>query len=529
MEHFTVTFKPEGGVISIHARATLLEAASQAGIVLNTICGGEGICRKCVVIVEPEGQEVLACQWRIHSDVTVTIPFESRFFEQKILTAEYTRFKVRPDIYKRYVTDTSAEVILGVAVDVGTTTVVAKLIDMVGGSAIAIAAGVNPQIRYGDDVVSRISYAQTDAKLTELREAIIGCVNKLTEELCEQASVEPQQIYEMCIVGNTTMNHIFLGLPIRQLGQAPYEAFSLEAHDMRPDESGLRINERANIHTVENIAGFVGGDTTAVALAVDIDSSHEMTLAIDIGTNGEVVLGTSEKLYAASCAAGPALEGARISRGSRAMAGAIEAVVVNEIDIDLDVIGGVAARSICGSGLIDAVAVLLDLGIIDSSGRFVKRQELQGRLSAAILSRMTQRQGQPAFVLARADEGEEQDVVLTQRDIRQMQLAKAAIRAGIRLLQKKIGIADSDIKQIYLAGAFGNYIRKESALRIGLLPDVPHERIAFVGNAAGAGAEMILISSQARKLANKLARKINYIEIAHEPDFTTVYTDSMLF
>jgi len=529
MEHFKVRFEPEGREISIHAGATILEAAGQAGIVLNTVCGGEGICGKCAVIVEPGGQEVLSCQWRIQSDVTVIIPTRSRFFEQKIMTAEHTLFKVRPDIYKRYTKTAGQEKILGMAVDVGTTTVVAKLVEMTNGQAIATEAAVNPQIRYGDDVISRITYGQSPAKLDEMHQTIIGCVNQLTEQLCARASAKPEQIYEMCVVGNTTMNHIFLRLPIAQLGQAPYHAFSLEAHDVRPDELGLRINAAANVHTVENIAGFVGADTTAVALAVDIDAAQEPALAVDIGTNGELVLGTSNQLCAASCAAGPAFEGARISHGSRAVAGAIEAVVVNSGDIDVDVIGGISPHSICGSGLIDAVAVLLELGVIDKSGRFARREELKSPLPAAILARMVEQERQPAFVLARSRDGDGQDVVLTQKDIRQVQLAKAAIRAGIRLLQKKCGVPDDDIKHIYLAGAFGNYIRKESALRIGLLPDVPHQRIIFVGNAAGAGAEMVLISSQARELAHKLARKINYVEIAHEREFTTVYTDSMLF
>ena len=341
----------------------------------------------------------------------------------------------------------------------------------------------------------------------------------------------------MCVVGNTTMNHIFLKLPVVQLGQAPYKAFSLDAKDLSPQKLALQINPAGNIHTVENIAGFVGSDTTAVALAVDIDSADEMTLAVDIGTNGEIVLGTADKLYAASCAAGPAFEGARISCGSRAMEGAIQAVVINEADLDLDVIGNRPPYSICGSGLIDAVAVLLDLGIIDTTGRFVEPEKLPANLPPAIRSRIVKHNNQPAFVLAerRATpapsgvEGSDERLLLTQQDIRQVQLAKAAIRAGIKLLQKKIGLEDDDIKQVLLAGAFGNYIRRESALRIGLLPNVPLERIHFIGNAAASGAEMILVSRQCRTQAKKLARKIQYLEIAHEEKFESVFTDSMSF
>jgi uncharacterized 2Fe-2S/4Fe-4S cluster protein (DUF4445 family) len=288
----------------------------------------------------------------------------------------------------------------------------------------------------------------------------------------------------------------------------------------------ITMNPVGNIHTVENIAGFVGSDTTAVALAVDIDSAEEMTLVVDIGTNGEIVLGTKDKLYAASCAAGPALEGARIACGSRAAEGAIEAVIINEDDIDLDVIGNCQARSICGSGLIDAVAVMLDIGIIDSTGRFVEPSKNGGKVSPAILSRIIEQDGEPAFILF---EDDDHKVFLKQKDIRETQLAKAAIRAGIKLLQRKIGIKDKDIKHVLLAGAFGNYIRRESALRIGLLPDVPLERIVFIGNAASTGARMALVSQHYRDKSRELAKKIEYIEIAHELGFQDAFADSIIF
>ncbi|MHC4155389.1 MAG: ASKHA domain-containing protein [Planctomycetota bacterium] len=530
MKHYNVTFEPDGLRISIHAGASLLEAAGRAGIILDSVCGGKGSCTKCLVKVGPEGREVLACQCRVESDLTVAIPTSSRLFEQKILTEGIeARREIGRDIYKKYIKGVSAPAVFGLAVDVGTSTVAAKLIDMVSGKLIGTVSAGNPQVRFGDDVVSRISYAESDQKLAELHKIIIDCINGLIGRLCECAGIDADQIYEACIVGNTTMNHILLKLPVAQLGQAPYEAYSLDAHDCAPGELGLRMNASGNVHTVENIAGFVGSDTTAVALATEIDSAEVVTLAVDIGTNGELVLAAGGTLYAASCAAGPAFEGARIGCGSRAVEGAIEGVVENDGDIDLDVIAGGAARSICGSGLIDAVAVMLDLGIIDGTGRFVEREKLEGRPPAAILSRVIEQQGQPAFVLARAEEGGGQEVFLTQRDIRQVQLAKGAIRAGITLLERKVGLADSDIERILLAGAFGNYIRRESALRIGLLPGVAAERIYFVGNAACSGAEMALVSSGCRAEAGELARRIQYVEIAHEKDFGDAFAQSMAF
>lgn len=601
MRHFKVTFQPDGKQISIHEGATLLEAAGQAGIILNAACGGQGICEKCQVYLEPGAQQVLACQHHIQNDLTVNIPATSRFFEQKILQYGIpAQIKIHPTVCKKYLkiaspdphqalaalnetspdelyeitptataqlkqfdTRTLAQGItavchldfdtynsdarqhkymvvgieqgdttdkmFGLAVDIGTTTVVAKLISLADGQCHTTQADLNPQIKYGDDVISRISYAQTDEKLDELQKAVIDCLNDLITRLCRLAAAEPKHIYEVCIVGNTTMNHIFLKLPLAQLGQAPYHAFSLDAHDRAADELGMQISPAANVHTVENIAGFVGSDTLAVALAVDINSADKTTLVIDIGTNGELILGTKDKLYAASCAAGPAFEGARITQGSRAVEGAIEAVVINENDIDLDVIGNCPPRSICGSGLIDAVAVMLDLGIIDATGRFRTSDELRSHLAPLILARLIMHDDQPAFCLADSTKTSETKIVLSQKDIRHIQLAKAAIRAGTMLLQKKFGLEDNDIEQVLLAGAFGNYIRRQSALRIGLLPQVPLERIRFVGNAASSGAQMILLSRQSRMLAAKLARKIEYVEIAHEKDFSEVFTDSMFF
>jgi len=530
MDHFTITFKPDGKHISIHSGATLIEAAGLAGIILNTVCGERGTCGKCRVILEPDAREVLACQYRIESDLTVTVPTSSRFFAQRILADGIEAAQMfQPDIVEDYVSTDPAREIFGLAIDIGTTTVVARLIDMRDGTCLATEAALNPQTRFGDDVVSRIAYAQTDEKLAELRDAILDGINTLIEKLCRKAAIETDGIYEVCAVGNTTMSHIFLQFPITQLGQAPYQAYSLDAHDQTGGDVGLHMNPAGRIHTVENIAGFVGADTTAVALAADMGSAEEMTLIVDIGTNGEIVLGTQDELYAASCAAGPALEGARITCGSRAAEGAIEAVVINKDDIDLDIIGNTPPRSICGSGLIDAVAVMLELGIIDRTGRFAEPAKLKKELPPAIFSRMVEEDGQWSFVLAPPANAGERPVFLNQQDIRQMQLAKGAIRAGIQLLQRRIGLEDAGIERILLAGAFGNYIRPESALRIGLLPVVGVERIHSIGNAAASGAQMILLSRRYRQQAGELARKIEYIEIAHEPDFQMVFAESMWF
>jgi len=528
MKHFKIRFEPAGSEVYIHAGATILEAASQAGIVLNTVCGGKGICGKCKVILQPSGSQVQACQHTIQSNLTVTVPATSSFYRQKILAAGIDiQQKFKAGITAE--TRTAAEAGFGVAVDIGTTTVVAKLVDMSSGRTLATEAAPNPQSRYGDDVISRISYAQTEDKYQQLHASIIKCVNRLIEKLCQNTSIKPEQIFHTCIVGNTTMNHLFLRFPVTGLGQAPYNAYNLKARDVSAQELGLNINSEANVHSAANIAGFVGSDITAAALASGIDSENEMTLLADIGTNGEIVLGSKEKLYAASCAAGPAFEGGRISCGSRAVEGAIEAVVFDDrLDIDFDVIGGTDARSICGSGLIDAVALMVELGVVDQSGKLIQPTSLRQSVFAELLSRIIEFEHQPAFVLV-DDKQNRRKVILTQADIRQTQLAKSAVRTGIKLLQQKLSIRDDDIEKLLLAGAFGNYIRPDSAVRIGLLPDVGTERIHFIGNAAASGAQLMLLSTNARKQAAELAEKIEYVEIATEPNFTEIFAEQMAF
>jgi uncharacterized 2Fe-2S/4Fe-4S cluster protein (DUF4445 family) len=527
MKHFRVVFLPDDKEVLIHQGATLLEAAGRAGIFLMTPCGGKGTCRKCAVQLCPSGRPLLACQYLVYSDLTVQVPLESRFYEHRILAhGSPARTEVQPTVYRRYTPMADGGPILGVAIDIGTTTVVSKLLDLVTGRCLATRAVLNPQTRFGDDVISRIHYAQTEAHLAELYQVIVDCINELIGELCRQVGVEAAQIYEASVVGNTTMNHIFLQLPVEQLGRAPYRAWSVDAHDVPPERAGIAIHPRGNVHCAENIAGFVGADTTAVALAVDLDCSEDRVLVVDIGTNGEIVLGTRDRLYAASCAAGPALEGARIRYGSRAVDGAIEAVVFNG-DIVLDTIGGFPPRSICGSGLIDAVAVLADLGVVDATGRFADRRAAGENLPDPIVTRILEHEGQPAFCLAWNDRTMQPALLLTQKDIREAQLAKAAIRAGIRLLLNRLEITDLDIDRILLAGAFGNYVRPGSAVRIGLLPNVPLDRIQSVGNAAATGAEMLLISEACRERAARLARRIQYVEIAHETDFADTFADAM--
>ena len=599
MRHFRVSFEPDNTVVEIHGGATLLEAASKAGIILNTLCGGKGTCGKCAVVLTDTKRKVLACQFKVESDLTVTIPETSRFYKQQILLHGVERqIHINPCIRKHFLrldslepesvkaklkcacTDHCCEIddallsrlandvdlsssnagvtfvshlsvirknpshcyrvvayekgdtaskIFGVAIDVGTTTVVAKLIDMIDGKTVATKAMDNPQAIFGADVISRISFGSSQGGLEQMQRAIINGVNQLIEQLCNETAIDANYIYELCIAGNTTMNHIFLGFPVEQLGQMPFSAHSTDSHDIPAVKLGIKVNPAANVYAIANIAGFLGADTTAVALAVGMDKTDKITLVIDIGTNGELILGTKDKMYAASCAAGPAFEGARIRQGSRAIDGSIQSVIINHEDIDIDVIGGGVANSICGSGLIDAMAVLVELGVVDSTGRFVEPEKLRAKLPAKMLKRIVQIDGQWVFVLADNSKKNTDSVYFTQRDVRETQLAKAAMRVGIVLLQKEMGITDSQIDQILLAGAFGNYINRESAKKIGLIPDLDLAKVHFVGNAASTGAVMTLLSVQCRKLADDLAGKMHHIELAESPDFSMAYAECMMF
>jgi uncharacterized 2Fe-2S/4Fe-4S cluster protein (DUF4445 family) len=582
MEHFRVQFLPEGREVLIHAGATLLEAAGQAGIVLTSPCGGRGTCGKCRVRVEPGGREVLACQTAVREDLTVIVPQASRHLHQQVLEHGILRqMHIEPEVRKVYIEeaagpaealarriegeggfrvtvseglrgkeiafsngtavlrsadggyellnvekgDTTAA-LYGAAFDIGTTTVVLRLVDLNSGEVITTVSASNPQSRHGDDVISRIHYADGPEGLETLHGLIAGCLNGLLKEACEKAGIERGQVYEAAACGNTAMHHLLLKYPVRSLGQAPYHAVSTAAESREASTLGLEIHADGRLHTLANIAGFVGSDTVAAALAAGMDRVSVKTLLVDIGTNGEIVAGTRQRLAAASCAAGPALEGAGILHGSRAVGGAIQRVLVNGDDIDLDVIGGGKAAGICGSGLIDAAALLLELGIYDATGRFLEAGERKP-LPPLIERRCVEYNGQPAFVLAWS--GDEPRVLLTQRDVRMLQLAKAAIRAGIYLLLKKLGIAENELEQVYLAGAFGNYIDKASAVRIGLLPEVGMEKIQSLGNAAADGVHMVLLSAESRRLGRRLAESIEHVEIAHSPEFQERFSECMFF
>jgi uncharacterized 2Fe-2S/4Fe-4S cluster protein (DUF4445 family) len=416
----------------------------------------------------------------------------------------------------------------GVAVDIGTTTIVGMLLDLETGEELAVASATNPQVAYGDDVVSRINHARTHPDgLRTLQQAVVGCLNDIIGQLCRRARVRRRDIYEVVVVGNTTMAHLLLGVNPEFIAQAPYVGAWRSARTVGAREVGLRLHPRGQLTILPNIAGFVGSDTVGVILATRLLESERVELAIDIGTNGEIVLGSRGRLLCCSTAAGPAFEGARIRFGMRAAAGAIERVTFAE-DVHCEVIGARSPLGMCGTGLIDAVAELLRVGVVDAGGRLRPPEEV-GEVPEPIRRRVRRHSDGLIFLLVGREEGAPEDIYLTQRDVREVQLAKGALFAGIRTLERELGISDADISRVLLAGAFGNYIRRDMALRIGLLPALPVERVEFVGNSAGTGAKMALLSTGARSAAERISRTVEYVELAASADFQDTFAEAMLF
>jgi len=419
----------------------------------------------------------------------------------------------------------------GVALDLGTTTLAASLVDLAEGDETAVAAAINPQTRLGDDVLSRIAFATEKPEgLGALQEAVVGTLNELFARLCQQAKLTRDAIYEVTISGNTTMQQLCAGLDPRWLGRVPFVPATGDSLNLSAAELGLQIHPRGRVYFMPVIGGFVGGDTTSGILATRLADLPGPAMLIDIGTNGEIVLAAEGRLWAASTAAGPAFEGARISRGTRAAPGAIDKVVVDG-RLRINTIGGDPPMGLCGSALIDVTAELLRYGLLTPQGRLVRPEELPAEVPADLAERLVVCDGQAGFVVATADEtADGKALVLTQRDVRETQLATGAIRAGTTMLLRRAGLEAQDLKTLLVAGGFGTFLRRNNAQRIGLLPPgLEHRRIRFQGNTSLAGARMVLLAQHARRTADELARRVEHVDLSGDADFQTTFADAMLF
>jgi uncharacterized 2Fe-2S/4Fe-4S cluster protein (DUF4445 family) len=626
-----VKFQPLGRTVRVARGSRLIEAALEAGAVLDLPCGGEGVCGKCRVRASQGAAEPLpcdraaispgdlaqgfrlACQMIVSGPMTVEIPETSLLspFHQIMARIEGTSGPVAEPVVRHvycelsppdrdndhsdllrleaaigpveadlellrelprklrrsdfrgtavleekeekgdspplpgqtgtvpffrprlldFVPEGESAACYGVAVDVGTTTLVAMLLDLDNGQELAIASRVNPQTAFGDDVLARILHAGRNARgLEDLRRAAIGAVDEMIGELADRAGVARGRIYVLTLSGNTTMQQCLAGIDPRSLGEVPFVP-AVSGPILAPASSlGLGIHPRGRAYVFPVIGGFVGGDTVSGILATGLGGTTGPTLLVDIGTNGEIVLAAGGKLTAASTAAGPAFEGARISQGMRGSTGAIERVFFDGV-LRTRVIGGVRPAGLCGSGLIDLVAELLGHGLIRPEGRLARAADPPAGLPDDLRRRLVSSGGKPAFLLADAAEtATGKPILLTQQDVRELQLASGAIRAGVEILLRRGGLATTDLDAVLIAGGFGNYVRRSSAQRIGLLPpSIPRERIRYQGNTSLAGARLAVLSQQARRQAEALARRTQHVDLSRDADFKWAFADAMLF
>jgi uncharacterized 2Fe-2S/4Fe-4S cluster protein (DUF4445 family) len=449
-----------------------------------------------------------------------TLPYEVLRNLPEILRASAWQTRLAMDGDRVIAALPPGEPLLGVAVDVGTTKVAAYLVDLSNGNTLAKAGIMNPQVSFGEDVVSRIAYAdQNPAQRQLLHQRIISGLNDLIGELCRQTSSRQEQIVEAVVVGNTAMHHFFLNLPVQQLGAAPYVPALSGSIELQASQVGLQLAGGARLFVPPNIAGYVGADHVSMLLATDVWRSKGNVLSLDIGTNTEISLVSDGKILSCSTASGPVFEGAHIHDGMRAAPGAIERVQILDGQVHIQTIEDLSPVGICGSGILDAVSEMLQAGIVDRSGRLMDGHPLVRRVDSSLGLQLADA----------ADSGHGRPVLVDRKDVHEIQLAKGAIRAGTQILLLEAGLTDQDLDRIVIAGAFGTYIHIPSAIQVGMLPDLPLERFQQVGNAAGVGARQMLVSREKRKQASEICRKVNYIELTTHADFTDQFMDAIFF
>jgi uncharacterized 2Fe-2S/4Fe-4S cluster protein (DUF4445 family) len=547
---YQVDWQPVGRRIKVPEGRTLLEAAQAAGVELVSVCGGGGTCRGCLVrlaegTLSPltleeqanlEDEDIrggyrLACQARPTSDVIIDIPPESLTTPQRLQIE---------DIYeiKSNLTSTFPVTGFGLAFDIGTTKIAGFLVELASGRTLARTGQMNPQIAYGEDVIARIVYCNENQDgRNVLHDRLLEILNRMITNLCAEAQIQPLEIVDIVVVGNTVMHHLFAGLPVQQLGTAPYLPAVTEAMTLKASDVGFALPVDIPVYLPPNIAGYVGADHVAVWVATEMAQSDQTIITLDIGTNTEVGLVHQGHFLSCSCASGPAFEGAHIRDGMRAAPGAIERVRIDGAATDhisnpdhrwqvqVHTIGNQPAVGICGSGILDAVAELIKVDAIDYTGNFLVDHSLE--LNSLIRKASN---GRRECLLVPADRtGHGRDLVVNRKDINEIQLAKGAIRTGVEILLNDAGIQDQDIDLFIIAGAFGTYLDLESAIRIGMFPDLPRSRYLQVGNAAGAGARQMLVSLERRRMAEAISHQINYVELTTHPKFTETFVREILF
>ena len=481
----------------------ILAALSSSDIFLDAPCGGRGSCGKCKVRLSPDGEEVKACQTTAEDGMSVYLPAK---MDMEI--AGQTGAKSAASLTGDF----------GVAIDIGTTTVVAHLTSLKTSERVATASGVNAQRPYGADVVSRIEYSMASGH-EALTRLIQVQINTLINDACTKAGISPQRVTYISIAGNTIMQHLAAGYSPAGMGTVPFEPVSMFGGEL-PVWDGLPTAENTKIYYAPCISSYVGGDITAGLLACDLQDDAGPTVFIDIGTNGEIAAKIGDKYLCCATAAGPAFEGAEISHGMAAISGAISHVRWENGGLRLTVVGAAEPEGLCGSGLLDALALLLDTGAVDETGRLLDVDEYEH----PIREHIGKVDGKNAFFLT-----DKRDVCLTAADIRKLQLAKAAISAGIWTLLVTENIEPEDVKTFILAGGFGSYLDRDSAARIGLFPKEFLPVTRGMGNTAGEGAALTLISEHNRELLESIRQRCDYVELSDSLVFNEQFVEQMMF
>lgn len=623
-QHFcTIHFQPADKSIKVPAGTLIIDAAAMAGITLDTPCGGQGRCGRCLARVEKSASGsfppqdnphltarqkaegwILTCLTKVADDLTLFIP--ARREREKIVVQTAASRVARPvecewakypEVRRIYlelpppslednasdlerlktvllrnhnIENISLDVsmlrqlpralregnwnititlehlsrtgdnrliqvapgkktgpLLGLAVDIGTTNVVMDLVDLVSGKILSGVSTRNGQVIKGEDVISRIVYSEKPGGLEELQRLVVSTINSLLREMCEKQEVDSRDIHEMIVAGNTTMSHLFLGVESKQIRYEPYVPAAMFFPVVQAGDLGVHINPKAPVYCVPAIAAYVGGDVTSGVLISCLFQKKNLTLFLDVGTNGELVLGNSDWMTTCACSAGPAFEGAGVRHGMRATTGAIQEVRINSKTLvpTIVTIDDVPPMGICGSGLISAVAEMLLTGVINRSGR-INRDLAARKMGDG--SRVREGEHGMEYILARAAEtGIGEDIVLSDVDINNIVRAKAAIFAGIATMARLVGISLEAVEEVLIGGAFGQHINVEQAIQIGLLPDLPWEKYKFLGNTSLHGAYNMLLSKQARLQCEDLARKMTYLELIADNSFMNELTAAL--
>lgn len=518
---YVLHFVQEQLSLEVEEGTTVMNALKAANIFLDAPCGGKGTCHKCLVQISSDSaswKTVKACQTKISSSLYIDTAKSKR--KHRILTEAAARSV--PYLPSAKISEELPCYLA--AFDIGTTTIASYLLDGHTGKQLGTASCVNPQAAYGADVISRADYTMHHG-FDDLTGCVRKAINDLLQELAHAASIQVEEILQICLVGNTCMHHIFFQYPMNSLVLAPYVPYQKGLTKGKAADFQIHIHPEGELIFLPVIAGFVGADTMGCLLAVRPDLKEEITLMIDIGTNGELVLGNRERLVCCSTAAGPAFEGAKIECGMRGAQGAIDHVFWDKEGFRFSVIGDGKPRGICGSGLIDAIACLRKQGLIDETGHMLSCQEAAEVCGAEIAAHMIQKENMTAFLF----DPQAPQVYLIQKDVREVQLAKGAISAGILLLEKHLGITHEDIQTIYIAGAFGNYMNPENACNIGLLPAALKTRIQSIGNAAGEGAKIALLNKEELAETVRLSQQVEFLELAAIPEFQDCFVDELEF